>query len=114
MEFAAVLARVLGFLAEQGHPAALVGGLALAAYGMPRATLDVDVVTGRTAQDGLVAVPLEPPLHISGRGSVAPCGALRTTSRNPLIPRLAAARRQLVSALPLGETTANETPKPLG
>jgi hypothetical protein len=55
MDFAGVLDRVDGFLTERGWRFALVGGVALAVYGNPRLTLDLDIVTEAEAQDVLVA-----------------------------------------------------------
>ena len=54
MDFAATLATVESFLSERGYRSALVGGVALAAYGLARTTLDLDFVTELAAQDGLV------------------------------------------------------------
>jgi len=55
MDFAGVLDRVETFLAERHWRYALVGGVALAVYGNPRLTLDLDIVTEGAAQDTLVA-----------------------------------------------------------
>ena len=55
MDFAGVLDRVDGFLTERGWRFALVGGVALAVYGNPRLTMDLDVVTEVGAQGALVA-----------------------------------------------------------
>lgn len=44
-----------GFLAEGRFRVAVIGGVALAAYGHPRMTLDLDVVTDAAAQETLVA-----------------------------------------------------------
>lgn len=54
MDFAATLESVGGFLAERGYRSALVGGVALAAYGLARTTLDLDLVTESAAQRALV------------------------------------------------------------
>lgn len=54
MDFSRVLDAVIGFLDGEGTPYALIGGLAMAAYGMPRTTLDVDVVVPADVQPGLV------------------------------------------------------------
>lgn len=54
MDFARVLDAVIGFLDREGSPYALVGGLAMAAYGMPRTTLDLDLVVPAEVQPGLV------------------------------------------------------------
>ena len=56
MDFAGELSAVRSFLAEHGHRSAVIGGVALAAYGHPRLTLDLDIVTDAAAQDGLVSV----------------------------------------------------------
>ncbi len=50
-----MLARVTGFLAERGFDGALVGGVGLAAYGLARTTLDLDLATERRAQEAVVA-----------------------------------------------------------
>lgn len=50
-----MLADVIGFLDRRGVPCALIGGLAMAAYGMVRTTLDVDLVVPGEVQDDLVA-----------------------------------------------------------
>lgn len=55
LDFAATLRLVGGHLAAAGHRFALVGGHGLAAYGLARATLDLDLVVDARAQDGLVA-----------------------------------------------------------
>ncbi len=55
MDFVGVLGRVDAFLTGHGWRFALVGGVALAAYGNPRLTLDLDVVTDVEAQEALVA-----------------------------------------------------------
>lgn len=42
-------ARVIAYLEEQGVAAALIGGLALGAHGIARATLDADILVGDAA-----------------------------------------------------------------
>lgn len=54
MDFAAVLRSVRSLLEEHGYRYALIGGLAMAAYGLPRTTLDLDLVVDAAAQDALV------------------------------------------------------------
>lgn len=54
MDFAAALQRLAERLAESGADWAVVGGLALAVHGAGRLTHDVDIVTERWAQAGLV------------------------------------------------------------
>jgi len=54
MDFSRVLDAVIGFFDREGTPYALIGGLAMAAHGMPRTTLDVDVVVPAEVQTGLV------------------------------------------------------------
>jgi len=54
MDFARVIDAVSTFLSDRGHPFAVIGGVAVAAYGMVRTTFDVDAVTSRDAQAGLV------------------------------------------------------------
>jgi hypothetical protein len=56
MDFVAALRLVVEELERRGVPVALIGGLALHAYGAGRATFDVDVVTMRSAQRELVAI----------------------------------------------------------
>lgn len=55
MDFARELDEIGAFLDQAGHPHAVVGGVALAGYGHPRMTLDLDLVTDAAAQDALVA-----------------------------------------------------------
>lgn len=54
MNFARVLEVVAAFLDERGHRYALIGGVALAAYGLARTTLDLDLVVDLEAQEELV------------------------------------------------------------
>ena len=54
VDFVGVLDRVDAFLTERGWRFAVAGGVALAVYGNPRLTLDLDVVTEAAAQDALV------------------------------------------------------------
>lgn len=54
MDFAVVLERIGDHLEGQGHPFALVGGLGLAAFGITRATLDLDLLVPAAAQDRLI------------------------------------------------------------
>jgi hypothetical protein len=54
VDFVATTVRVTDFLESHGFRAALVGGLALAAYGLPRTTLDADFLTEQPAQEPLV------------------------------------------------------------
>jgi hypothetical protein len=55
VDFARELEVVERFLATGGFRVAVIGGVALAAYGHPRMTLDLDVVTGTAAQETLIA-----------------------------------------------------------
>ena len=55
MDFVGVLDRVDAFLTARGRRFALVGGVALAVYGNPRLTLDLDIVTEAEGQEALVA-----------------------------------------------------------
>jgi hypothetical protein len=54
MDVSRVLAVVRPFFQSRHEPYALVGGLALLAYGAPRATFDVDLLAPRTVRDDLV------------------------------------------------------------
>jgi Uncharacterised nucleotidyltransferase len=54
LDFARVTATIFDFLDQKGHPYALIGGVALAAYGLLRTTLDLDLVVDSEAQDELV------------------------------------------------------------
>lgn len=54
MDFVGTLARIAAFLDEDGQRYALIGGLALAAYGNVRSTLDLDLAVDGDAQDGLI------------------------------------------------------------
>lgn len=54
MDFGAVLQKVSGWLEERSIPFALIGGVALAAYGLARTTLDLDLLVDADVQDDLV------------------------------------------------------------
>ena len=54
MNFGTVLGVVSAFLEEHEYRYALIGGIALASYGLPRTTVDVDLVVDTTAQDDLI------------------------------------------------------------
>ncbi len=54
MDVARVLAIVRPFFEDRHEPYAVVGGLALLAYGAPRATFDVDLLAPRRTRDALV------------------------------------------------------------
>jgi predicted nucleotidyltransferase len=54
VDFGIVLNVVSGFLEENGYRYAVIGGIALASYGMPRTTLDVDFAVELSAQDDLI------------------------------------------------------------
>jgi len=55
VDFGRAFDRVASFLEDRGFPLALIGGLALHAYGISRATFDLDLVTERGAQDPLIS-----------------------------------------------------------
>ena len=55
IDFERQLAAVSGFFEERGYRFALVGALALAVYGLPRTTQDLDLAVERRAQDALVS-----------------------------------------------------------
>jgi hypothetical protein len=55
VDFARTLDRIETFLLGQSSRYAVAGGVALAAYGHPRLTLDLDIVTEADAQDALVS-----------------------------------------------------------
>jgi hypothetical protein len=55
VDFAAVLDRIAGFLAPRGARWALVGGVGLAALGVARTTLDLDLAVESAVQEDLVA-----------------------------------------------------------
>jgi hypothetical protein len=55
VNFAAALDRVEAILAGGPWRSAVAGGVALAAYGNPRVTLDLDIVTEAAAQPALVS-----------------------------------------------------------
>jgi hypothetical protein len=61
VDFAAVLEQVGGFLDERGRSWAVVGGVGLAALGLGRMTLDLDLVVESEAQQELVE-------HLESRG----------------------------------------------
>lgn len=54
MDFQRALAAVGGFLEREGAPYAVVGGLALAAFGIARPTFDLDLVTSGAIQPRLL------------------------------------------------------------
>lgn len=54
MNFGRALRLVTGFLEEKDFQYAVVGGIALAAYGLPRTTLDVDLAVEARAQEELI------------------------------------------------------------
>ena len=54
VDFAAEVRALDEFLGARGFRSAVIGGVALAAYGHPRMTLDLDIVTEWAAQDPLV------------------------------------------------------------
>ncbi len=54
MDFKTAIDLVTGFLDEKGFRYAVIGGVALASYGLPRTTLDVDFVVEFEAQDELI------------------------------------------------------------
>jgi hypothetical protein len=56
LDFPRVFDRVARLLDERGHPYAVVGALALHAWGQSRATFDLDLVTAAAAQADLVAL----------------------------------------------------------
>jgi uncharacterized protein (DUF1330 family) len=55
MNFAGVLQAVTDFLDQQGARYAVIGGVALVMYGLPRTTLDLDLVVDFAAQEALVS-----------------------------------------------------------
>ncbi len=54
MDFSTVLARITRFLDQRQRPWAVVGGVGLAALGLARTTLDLDLVVETEVQDELV------------------------------------------------------------
>ena len=61
MDFTAVLEDVAGFLEREGVPFALAGAFALHAYGLARATSDLDFLTEARVQKPLIS-------HLESRG----------------------------------------------
>jgi hypothetical protein len=55
VDFARGIREIHAFLTGAGFPCAVVGGVALAGYGHPRMTLDLDLITDAGAQDAVVA-----------------------------------------------------------
>lgn len=55
MDFGAMIETVSGFLEERGLRYAVIGGMALAAYGLPRTTVDLDFVVDSTAWEPLAS-----------------------------------------------------------
>jgi hypothetical protein len=54
LDFARVIREVLGFFGREGFPHAVIGAFGLQAYGLSRATSDLDFVTEFSAQARLV------------------------------------------------------------
>lgn len=54
VNFANVLRTVTDFLEERGTRYAVIGGVAIAMYGLPRTTLDLDLVVDTAVQEDLV------------------------------------------------------------
>jgi hypothetical protein len=54
MNFSSVLQTVTDFLDAQGARYAVIGGVALVMYGLPRTTLDLDLVVDFSIQDDLI------------------------------------------------------------
>ncbi len=54
MDFTKVLKQLTEFLEEKQHPYAVIGGVGLAGYGMPRATVDLDLVLDASAQADMI------------------------------------------------------------
>ncbi|MFL6261658.1 MAG: hypothetical protein ACJ76Y_18330 [Thermoanaerobaculia bacterium] len=54
MNFESVLGVVSGFLEEKGINFAVIGGVAIVAYGLPRTTLDLDLIVESSVQDDLI------------------------------------------------------------
>jgi len=54
MEFSNVLGAISSFLDEKGFRYAVIGAVAIAAYGLPRTTVDLDFVVEASAQDELI------------------------------------------------------------
>jgi hypothetical protein len=55
VDFAGEFEAIRIYLLDAGFRVAVIGGVALSAYGHPRLTLDLDLVTDAAAQDGAVA-----------------------------------------------------------
>ena len=55
MDFASELGTVRAFLADRRFRVAVIGGVALGAYGNPRLTLDLNIATDAAAQGTLIA-----------------------------------------------------------
>jgi hypothetical protein len=54
LDFSRVLGVVSDFLAGKGYRYAVIGGVALISYGLPRTTLDLDFIVEAAAQDDLI------------------------------------------------------------
>lgn len=55
MDFRLVARRLTTFFEEIEQPVAIIGGFALLAYGIQRATFDLDFVTSQAARDAVIA-----------------------------------------------------------
>lgn len=54
MDFTKVLKQLAEFLEEKQYPYAVIGGVGLAGYGMPRSTADLDFVLDASAQADMI------------------------------------------------------------
>jgi len=54
LNFGHVLGVISGFLEDKGFRYAVIGGVALVAYGLPRTTVDLDLVVESEAQEDLI------------------------------------------------------------
>lgn len=54
MDFVAVLNEIVPFFRERGIRFAVIGGIGLAGYGLPRATFDLEFVVEGEAQDSVI------------------------------------------------------------
>jgi len=54
LDFGNVLGIIAGFLNERGTHYAVIGAVAIAAYGLPRTTVDLDLIVESSAQDDLI------------------------------------------------------------
>jgi hypothetical protein len=106
MDVTRVLELVRPFFESRGEPYAVVGGLALLAYGAPRATFDVDLLAPRSARDALVP-------FLEGRGFATLSVQPGFSNHQHADPRLGRVDVVYVSGATADAVFAGCSPKPI-